>query len=122
MKKIHDIKTHIKKYAIAYLLSNPKPKARPSNNDQLRDFPSIFLTSRYKDIDQKKSSGTSVEIMQLEKDTAGSVKNVTPAQKAAFPPYSLFAVKAQKKLVLACNIGELIRAAHSASPKIDVVE
>ena len=110
------------KYAIAYLLSSPKPKAAPSNNEQLRDLFRIFLINRYKEIDQKKSSGTSVEIMQLEKDTAGSVKNVMPAQKAAFLPYSLSAVKAQKKLVPACNRGELIRVAHSASPKTHVVE
>ena len=122
MKKKHEIKAHIMKYAIAYLLSSPKPKAAPSNNEQLRDLFRIFLINRYKEIDQKKSSGTSVEIMQLEKDTAGSVKNVMPAQKAAFLLYSLSAVKAQKKLVPACNKGELIRVAHSASPKIHVVE
>jgi hypothetical protein len=110
------------KYAIAYLLSSPKPKAAPSNIEQLRDLFRIFLINRYKEIDQKKSSGTSVEIMQLEKDTAGSVKNVMPAQKAAFLPYSLSAVKAQKKLVPACSRGELMRVAHSASPKIHVVE
>tara|TARA_B100001741_G_scaffold234061_1_gene195159 strand:- start:787 stop:1074 length:288 start_codon:yes stop_codon:yes gene_type:complete len=75
----------------------------------------------YRAIDQKNSSGTSVDIRKLEKETAGKVKKVMPAQRYTFFPNISFAIRAQAKLVPACKIGDESLTAHSAFPNKRVV-